>query len=82
MSKKPAKHDQLSLTLRLVAGAYLLYSAWKIRGAVAENPFFLVAIIVFVIAGAFIVGHAALRLIKGQYAKPGDSTETEPETEE
>ena len=80
MSNQPAKHDQLSLTLRLAAGGYLLYSAWKIRGAVAENPFFLVAIIVFIIAGAFIVGHAALRLIKGQYAKPGEE-ETE-ETEE
>ena len=83
MSKKPAKHDQLSLTLRLVAGAYLLYSAWKIRGAVAENPFFLVAIIVFIIAGAFIVGHAALRLIKGQYDQPGaeDAEETEESNE-
>ena len=83
MSKKPAKHDQLSLTLRLAAGGYLLYSAWKIRGAVAENPFFLVAIIVFIIAGAFIVGHAALRLIKGQYDQPGaeDAEETEESNE-
>lgn len=79
MSKKPAKHDQLSLTLRLVAGAYLLYSAWKIRGAVADNLFFLVAIIVFVIAGAFIVGHSAWCLYKGMYAKPGEEEETEEE---
>ena len=79
MSKKPAKHDQLSLTLRLVAGAYLLYSAWEIRGAVADNLFFLVAIIVFVIAGAFIVGHSAWRLYKGMYAKPGTEEETEEE---
>ena len=77
MSKEPAKHDQLSLTLRIAAGAYLLYSAWKLREAIAEKPLFLIAIILFVIAGAFIAGHAALRLIKGQYDKPGEEVETE-----
>ena len=81
MSNQPAKHDQLSLTLRLAAGGYLLYSAWKIRGAVADSPFFLVAIIVFIIAGAFIVGHSAWRLWKGLYEKPGEEEESE-ETEE
>ena len=77
MSKTPEKHDQLSLTLRIAAGLYLLYSAWKLREAIAEKPFFLIAIILFVIAGAFIAGHAALRLIKGQYDKPGEEEETE-----
>ena len=80
MSKKPAKHDQLSLTLRFAAGLYLVYTAWKLREAVTENFLFLAAVIVFVIAGAFIVGHAALRLIKGEYDQPG-AEETE-ETEE
>ena len=77
MSKTPAKHDQLSLTLRIAAGGYLLYSAWKLREAIAEKPLFLIFIILFVVAGAFIAGHAALRLIKGQYDQPG-----EEETEE
>ena len=77
MSKTPAKHDQLSLTLRIASGAYLLYSAWKLREAIAEKPLFLVFIILFVVAGAFIAGHAAWRLYKGMYAKP-----VEEETEE
>ena len=84
MSKTPAKHDQLSLTLRIAAGAYLLYSAWKLREAIAEKPVFLVFIILFVIAGAFIAGHAAWRLINGQYDKPGEeeAEESEAESEE
>ena len=79
MSNQPVKNDQLSLILRMGAGAYVLYSAWKIRGAVADSPFFLVAIIVFIIAGAFIVGHSAWRLYKGMYTKPGEEEETEEE---
>ena len=77
MSKTPAKHDQLSLTLRIASGLYLLYSAWKLREAIAEKPVFLVFIVLFVIAGAFIAGHAALRLIKGQYDQPDVEEETE-----
>ena len=77
MSKEPAKHDQLSLTLRIAAGGYLLYSAWKLRDAIAEKPLFLIFIVLFVIAGAFIAGHAALRLIKGQYDQPDVEEETE-----
>ena len=71
MSKEPAKHDQLSLTLRIAAGAYLIYTAWKLRTAVAERPLFLIAIIVFAAAGVFLAAHAAWRLYKGQYAAPG-----------
>ena len=81
MSKTPDKHDQLSLTLRIAAGLYLLYSAWKLREAIAEKPVFIVFIVLFVIAGAFIAGHAAWRLIKGQYDQPGEEDESE-ETEE
>ena len=82
MSKEPAKHDQLSLTIRIAAGCYLLYSAWKLRDAIAEKPLFLVFIVLFVIAGAFIAGHAAWRLIRGQYDKPGDIPEEETASEE
>ena len=79
MSKTPDKHDQLSLTLRIAAGGYLLYSAWKLREAISEKPLFLVFIVLFVIAGAFIAGHAAWRLIKGQYATPGEEDAEESE---
>ena len=79
MSKKPAKHDQLSLTLRFAAGLYLVYTAWKLREAVTENFLFLAAVIVFGIGGALIAAHAAWRLYKGLYAKPGEEEETEEE---
>ena len=79
MSKKPAKHDQLSLTLRIAAGLYLVYTAWKLREAVTENFLFLAAVIVFGIAGAVIAAHAAWRLLKGLYPKPGEEEETEEE---
>ena len=77
MSREPAKHDQLSLTLRIAAGAYLIYTAWKLRTAVAERPLFLIAIVVFAAAGLFLAAHAAWRLYKGQYAAPGSQTEEE-----
>ena len=80
MSKTPAKHDQLSLLIRIAAGAYLLYTAWDLRGAIAEKPVFLAFIVLFAVAGAFIAGHAAWRLIKGQYDHPG--AEEAEETEE
>ena len=82
MSKTPDKHDQLSLTLRIAAGGYLLYSAWKLREAIAEKPLFLIFIVLFVIAGAFIAGHAAWRLWKGQYDQPGVEGEEESEESE
>ena len=75
MSKEPAKYDQLSLTLRIAAGGYLLYSAWKLREAIADKPVFLVFIVLFVIAGAIIAGHAAWRLWKGMYDQPGAEEE-------
>ena len=79
MSKEPAKHDQLSLTLRVAAGVYLIYTAWKLRTAVAENPLFLAAVIIFGIAGVIIAAHGGWRLWKGLYEKPGDNTEEETE---
>ena len=81
MSKKPAKHDQLSLTLRFAAGLYLVYTAWKLREAVTENFLFLAAVIVFGIGGALIAAHAAWRLLKGLYAKPGEEEVEESEEE-
>ena len=59
MAKQTDKKAPLSSPLHLFAGAYLLYTAWKLRTAVADRPLFLIAIIVFGIAGAGIIAFAA-----------------------
>ena len=82
MSNQPVKNDQFSLIMHMCAGAYVLYSAWKIRGAAMEKPLFLIIMILFIIAGGFIAGHAAMRLIKGQYDQPGVEEAEETEAEE
>ena len=77
MSKEPATHDQLSLTLRAAAGLYLIYSAWKLRTAVAEQPLFLIPIVAFAAVGFWLTARAGWRLWKGDYQKPGDNEESE-----
>ena len=79
MSNQPVKNDQLSLILRMGAGAYVLYSAWKIRGAAAEKPLFLVIMILFIIAGAFIAGTAGWKLWKEVNQKPEEEASEEAE---
>ena len=77
MSKEPVKHDQLSLTLRAAAGLYLIYSAWKLRNAVAEQPLFLIPIIAFAAFGLWLTARSGWRLWKGDYRKPGTEEDSE-----
>ena len=80
MSNQPVKSDQLSLILRMGAGAYVLYSAWKIRGAAMEKPLFLIIMVLFILAGGFITATAGWKLWKEVNQKrEEDATE---ETEE
>lgn len=81
MSKQNNKNAPLSSPLHLFAGAYLLYTAWKLRTAVAERPLFLIAVIVFGIAGAGIIALAAWGMYKNQHAAPETQEEEESEEE-
>ena len=67
MKKETQYFAQSTLFLRLLAGGYLVYTAWKLRESVAENPLFLIAIVVFAVSGAALMGHAGWKLYKGEY---------------
>ena len=81
MAKQTDKKAPLSSPLHLFAGAYLLYTAWKLRTAVADRPLFLIAIIIFGIAGAGIIAFAAWGMYKNQHAAPEAQEEAEAEEE-
>ena len=55
------------LAVRLFAGIYLMYTAWDLRGAISESPFFIVAIVAFAVIGAILAVQAGLKIIKGDY---------------
>ena len=67
-------------TLYILAGAYLLYTAWQLRTSLAERPLFLIAIIFFVLAGAALIAFAAWRMHQAQHTPP--ETPEEEETQE
>ena len=67
MKKESPKYAQSTLIFRLLAGGYLLYLSWDLRGAIAENPLFIVAIAVFSLIGAALLIHAGWKLFKGDY---------------
>ena len=67
MKKESPKYAQSTLILRLLAGGYLLYLSWDLRGAIAESPLFIVAIVAFSLIGAALLIHAGWKLLKGDY---------------
>lgn len=74
--KYPAK---ITLVLRIVVAAYLLYLVWGLRGAPgshegAEKVLFIVAMVVFVVAAVLIGGFSLKALLNGEYDDP-DSQE-------
>lgn len=85
---KRRKQPQIVLVLRTAAGAYLLYLAWGLREAAADNMAYLLAVIVFALAGAALLATSVLPLARGEFLRPGESEEEEggpegpPETEE
>ena len=82
MAKQTNQKAPLSSPLHLLAGAYLLYTAWKLRTAVAERPLFLIAVIVFGIAGAAIIALAAWGMYKNQHTAPEGQPEETDSSEE
>ena len=80
MRNEANRPPQSSLYLRLLGGGYLVYIAWDLRGAVAENPLFWIAILVFGTVGAILFGQSLMKLIRREYA--GAESTAEPETTE
>ena len=88
MQKEKKPYTQMYLAARVFAGGYLLYTAWKLREAVAEKPLFLIPIVIFAVLGAALFLHAGWKLYKGEYeggpayAQSEDPEEAVAETEE
>jgi threonine/homoserine/homoserine lactone efflux protein len=77
MSKNVSRPPQSSLYLRLLGGGYLVYIAWDLRGAVAENPLFWIAILVFGAIGIFLLAESIRKLIRKEYAGAENTAEQE-----
>ena len=69
MKKEPKPYTQMNLLMRLLAGVYLLYTAWNIRDGLTEDPLLLVAMVAFVIIGVILTAHAGWKLYKRDYVK-------------
>ena len=83
MSKKmmQKKIPQLTLLLRSVGGAYLLYLAWGLRQAAFSDgkTGYLAALIVFMLAGAALLAHSVRLLAKGEFLRPWELQEDDGE---
>lgn len=69
--------SKISLILRIVVAAYLLYLAWGLRGAPTSHTgtqklFFAAAIVVFTIVGVVLGGFSLRAYIRGEYDQPDD----------
>ena len=67
MQNESKNHSLMYLAVRLFAGIYLMYTAWDLRGAISESPFFIIAIVAFGIIGAVLTVQAGLKICKGDY---------------
>ncbi|WMC94262.1 hypothetical protein [Kineothrix sp. MB12-C1] len=70
--KKIYLPTKLSLTIRLMVAAYLLYIVYSLRDVTqkysgSELVFFLVAIAAFVVIGVLLIIHSARALAMGKY---------------
>lgn len=81
--KKAHKPDtQMYLVIRLLAGIYLMYTAWNIREGLAEQPLLVIAMAAFALIGAVLAAHAGWKLFKGEYeGGPGLAAEDEEKRE-
>lgn len=64
MHKDTNKTPQTTLYLRLMVGGYLLYLAWDLRTAVPDSPVFLIAVVVFGLAGIVLAGSSLRSLLR------------------
>lgn len=75
------KAAQLTLLLRSVGGAYLLYLAWGLREAAfsGPRPVFLAALVVFVLTGAALLLCSVRLLARGEFLRPGETQDGDGE---
>ena len=77
MSNEPEQRRQPPVTLWAAAGVYLIYTAWKLRTAVAERPLFLIPIIFFAAAGLFLIACPAFKMWKDKKEQPTEAAAEE-----
>lgn len=74
--------SRISLILRIVVSAYLLYLVWELRGAPAshtgmERILFIAAMLIFTIVAVVLGGMSLKAYLKGEYDYPGDEEDSE-----
>ena len=67
MQNETKNTSLMYLAVRLFAGIYLMYTAWDLRGAISESPFFIIAIVAFGIIGTVLTVQSGIKIIKGDY---------------
>ncbi|MBQ8237346.1 MAG: hypothetical protein IJZ39_04280 [Oscillospiraceae bacterium] len=83
MKKESKPYSQIYLIVRVLAGGYLMYTAWNLREALPEQPLLIIAIAAFAVIGAVLAAHAGWKLYRGEYeggpglAKPADEETSE-----
>lgn len=73
--------SKISLILRIVVSAYLIYLAWELRGAPASHTgtqklFFMAGMAMFAIVGIVLGGLSLRAFIKGEYDQPDDKNDS------
>lgn len=69
MKKERSKPPQFSLILRLLCGGYLLYTAWGLREAFQEGPYYIVFAIIFAGVGLALAVHSIVKLVRKEYTE-------------
>lgn len=80
--KKKNYPSKVSLILRMVVSAYLLYLTWGLRDAPAshtgtERLLFIAAMIVFAAVGVILGGLSAKAFLNGEYDQPDNGNDPE-----
>lgn len=80
--QKKSYPSKVSLMLRIVVSAYLLYLVWGLRDAPAshtgaERLLFIAAMIVFTVVAVLLGGFSLKAYLKGEYDIPEDKNDSE-----
>lgn len=80
--QKKSYPSKVSLILRIVVSAYLLYLVWELRGAPAshtgaERLLFIAAMILFAVVAVVLGGFSLRAYLRGEYDQPMDEDGSE-----